>query len=95
MNTESNSGSEIELHAFLWIIVVMAHATFQAGELTAEIGDNGAAGDHRAGYNGVWNLRHSKSSRSLFVPAYAGLNTSSTGKRRMIPNISSSRAARR
>src|SRR5438128_109454 len=52
----------------------MAHATFQNGELTAVIGDNSAAGEHRAGYNGVWSLRHTTSTRSLFVPAVAGLN---------------------
>src|SRR3989442_4535242 len=52
----------------------MAHATFQAGDLAAQIGDNGAGGEHRAGYNGVWSLRHGTSSRNLFVPAYAGLN---------------------
>lgn len=52
----------------------MGNATFKAGELTAVIGDNEAGGEHQAGYNGVWSLRHSKSPRSLFVPAYAGLN---------------------
>jgi hypothetical protein len=52
----------------------MPHATFQVGDLTAVIGDNGAHGDHRAGYNGVWSLEHKSAARSLFVPAYAGLN---------------------
>lgn len=52
----------------------MGHASFNAGELTAVIGDNEAEGEHRAGYNGVWSLKHASSSRSLFVPAYAGLN---------------------
>jgi hypothetical protein len=56
------------------MIHLMAQATLQAGDLMAEVGDNGAAGEHRAGYNGVWNLRHKKSSRNLFVPSYAGLN---------------------
>jgi hypothetical protein len=50
------------------------HATLQAGDLTAVVGDNSAAGEHRAGYNGVWSLRHAVASRSLFVPAVAGLN---------------------
>lgn len=50
------------------------HATLQAGELTAVVGDNAAAGEHRAGYNGVWSLRHAGGKRSLFVPAVAGLN---------------------
>lgn len=48
--------------------------TLKAGDLTAVIGDNSAKGEHRAGYNGVWSLRHQKGTRSLFVPAVAGLN---------------------
>lgn len=52
----------------------MSHATFHAGELTAVIGDNAAHGNHRAGYNGVRELRHRRSTRSLFVPGIAGLN---------------------
>ncbi|MBR89861.1 MAG: hypothetical protein CMO66_01115 [Verrucomicrobiales bacterium] len=55
----------------------MAHATFKIGDLTALIGDNSAhepSGGHRAGYNGVWDFRHRQSSRSIFVPRYAGLN---------------------
>ncbi len=48
--------------------------TLRAGELTAVVGDNSAEGGHRAGYNGVWSLRHSAGSRSVFVPAVAGLN---------------------
>src|SRR5208337_536506 len=52
----------------------MAHDTFSAGDLTAVIGDNTAAGDHRAGYNGVWSLTHKSEATNLFVPAVAGLN---------------------
>jgi hypothetical protein len=52
----------------------MGHATFKAGDLTAVIGDNAAEGEHRAGYNGVWSLTHAVGTRSVFVPAYAGLN---------------------
>lgn len=52
----------------------MAHDTFQAGDLTAVIGDNAADGVHQARYNGIWSLKHARSTRSLFVPAYAGLN---------------------
>jgi hypothetical protein len=52
----------------------MAHDTFRAGDLTAVIGDNAAAGDHRAGYNGVWSLTHRTEPVNLFVPAVAGLN---------------------
>lgn len=48
--------------------------TLTAGDLTAVIGDNRAADDHRAGYNGVWSLRHRLADRSLFVPGIAGLN---------------------
>jgi hypothetical protein len=42
--------------------------------LTTIVGDNSADGEHRAGYNGVWDLRHAAGSRSVFVPAVAGLN---------------------
>jgi hypothetical protein len=52
----------------------MAHDTFKIGDLEAVVGDNEAYGDHRAGYNGVQRLLHRTSSRTLFVPAYAGLN---------------------
>ena len=52
----------------------MAHDTFRAGDLTAVIGDNAAAGMHRAGYNGVWSLVHKNEAANLFVPVVAGLN---------------------
>ena len=52
----------------------MAHDTFRAGDLTAVIGDNTAAGGHRAGYNGVWSLTHRTEPANLFMPAVAGLN---------------------
>src|SRR5919201_4746769 len=52
----------------------MAHDTFRAGDLTAVIGDNAAAGEHRAGYNGLWSLTHRSEPADLFVPAVAGLN---------------------
>jgi hypothetical protein len=51
-----------------------SHTLLRAGDLTAVIGDNSAQGQHRAGYNGLWSLQHEKGSRSLFVPAVAGLN---------------------
>ena len=57
----------------------MAHDTFQAGDLTAVIGDNAAAGAHRAGYNGVWSLTHRTEPTNLFVPAVAGLNLGEVG----------------
>src|SRR5262245_31107566 len=52
----------------------MGNATFKVGDLTAIIGDNAAEGAHRAGYNGVWSLKHATCPRDLFVPAVAGLN---------------------
>jgi hypothetical protein len=52
----------------------MAHDTFRAGDLTAIIGDNAAAGAHRAGYNGLWSLTHRSEPANLFVPSVAGLN---------------------
>jgi hypothetical protein len=51
-----------------------SHTTLTAGDLAAVIGDNSAEGDHRAGYNGAWSLRHATSSRNVFVPTVAGLN---------------------
>jgi hypothetical protein len=50
----------------------MAHATFQAGDLTAVIGDNEAYPGHRAGYNGVHRLTHRTNPHSPFT--VAGLN---------------------
>lgn len=54
----------------------MAHGTFQVGDLTAVIGDNAAdqASGHRAGYNGLWSLKHAAGERDFFVPGIAGLN---------------------
>ena len=52
----------------------MAHETFRVGDLEAVVGDNEAYGEHRAGYNGIHRLIHRTSSRTLFVPSFAGLN---------------------
>src|SRR5437867_3348926 len=51
----------------------MASLEFKIGDLIAVVGDNGAEGNHRAGYNGLWSLRH-RNSRTVFVPTVAGLN---------------------
>jgi hypothetical protein len=52
----------------------MASGEFHVGELRVVVGDNGADGEHRAGYNGVWSLKSRHESRNLFVPAVSGLN---------------------
>ena len=52
----------------------MGHDLFRYGELEAVIGDNDGAGSQRAGYNGIWSLKHETADRSLFVPGIAGLN---------------------
>jgi hypothetical protein len=52
----------------------MAHDTFAVGDLTAIVGDNAAHGEHRAGYNGLWSLMHTKEPTNLFVPTVAGFN---------------------
>jgi hypothetical protein len=52
----------------------MASETFRVGDLTAVVGDNGSAGTHRAGYNGLWSLTHRTEATNVFVPAVAGLN---------------------
>lgn len=51
-----------------------SHVQLAAGALTAVVGDNSAHDRHRAGYNGLWGLRHEAGTRSIFVPALAGLN---------------------
>jgi hypothetical protein len=60
------------------ILSVLAHAqdsdTFRASRLTAVIGNNAAAGEHRAGYNGIFRLTGPGSDESAYVPAVAGLN---------------------
>ena len=50
----------------------MGHDTFQAGDLTAVIGDNEPYDGRRAGYNGVHRLLHRTQPKSLFT--IAGLN---------------------
>jgi hypothetical protein len=54
----------------------MGHDSFAVGDLTAIIGDNAPdeKRGQRAGYNGLWSLRHRESDRSFFVPGIAGLN---------------------
>ena len=52
----------------------MSFETLSVGDLTAVIGDNGEHDSHRAGYNGVWSLKHKALDQNIFVPAYAGLN---------------------
>jgi hypothetical protein len=54
--------------------IIMAHDTFQVGDLTAVIGDNEAHDQHAAGYNGVHQLIHRSEPATLFVPTVAGLN---------------------
>ncbi len=50
------------------------HETLRAGDITAVVGDNTAAGGHRAGYNGLWSLTHRAEPANLFVRTVAGLN---------------------
>ena len=55
----------------------MGHAIFKVCDITALIGDNAGhepSKGHRAGYNGIWDFQHKTSTRSIFVPTYAGLN---------------------
>ncbi len=45
------------------------------GDLTATFIDNSALGEfHRAGYNGIAELKHTAQDSTLFVPFYAGFN---------------------
>ncbi len=51
------------------------HVEVSSTKLRAVIADNSEYGPaHRAGYSGIAELYHGGSPRSLFVPAYAGLN---------------------
>ena len=50
------------------------HVTITAGDIEAVFVDNGAFGEHRAGYNGIASLTHNAEPRTLFVPDYAGFN---------------------
>ncbi len=51
------------------------HVTISAGDLTVTFADNSAFGEHhRAGYNGIAELRHKEQSENVFVPLYAGFN---------------------
>jgi hypothetical protein len=53
----------------------LGHVEIRAGDLRLVLADNAAYGEaHRAGYNGISELNHGGSGRSLFVPSYAGLN---------------------
>lgn len=48
---------------------------FTKGDLTTTLVDNSAFGDrHKAGYNGIAELRHTALDSNLFVPDYAGFN---------------------
>lgn len=47
---------------------------FRTSELACSIGNNAATNGHRAGYNGIFSLTSVHQSKSLFVPAYAGIN---------------------
>lgn len=48
--------------------------TFQVSRLMCVIGGNGAAGEHRAGYNGVFRMVSPQEKDSVFVPGISGLN---------------------
>ena len=51
------------------------HITISAGDLAVTFADNSAYGEHhRAGYNGIAELRHKSQSETIFVPLYAGFN---------------------
>ena len=46
----------------------------QTKELSLVIGDNAANGNHKAGYNGIWDLRSVHDEEPFFVPPYCGMN---------------------
>jgi hypothetical protein len=50
------------------------HDTFRISRLVCTIGNNAAAGEHRAGYNGIFRMVAPGAEESVYVPAFAGLN---------------------
>lgn len=48
--------------------------TIRNGDLNVTFIDNMKWGQHRAGYNGIAEMRHSKLDSNIFVPFYAGFN---------------------
>jgi hypothetical protein len=48
--------------------------TFRVSQLQCVIGNNAAAGEHRAGYNGIFRMTAPGAPESVFSPAVAGLN---------------------
>jgi hypothetical protein len=54
--------------------VVLERGGVRAAIVNNEAVDDAVLPGHRAGYSGVASLTHSKQSRNLFVPFYAGLN---------------------
>ena len=82
----------------------VAQARIESPGLRAVVADNAAYGkDHRKGYSGLSELYHGSSKRTLFVPAYAGLNyehifsgdSTSYGWNIFEPRIAPPRALRR
>ena len=53
----------------------LSQVRLESAGLQAVVADNAAYGkSHRKGYSGIAELYHGSSKRTLFVPAYAGLN---------------------
>ncbi len=56
-------------------VIEAGHITLERGPLKIVVADNRAYGDtHRAGYNGVSELRHRDRDANMYVSKYAGLN---------------------
>lgn len=58
----------------VFVSIAEDYATFESEELKCIIGNNAGMEEHRAGYNGVFALTSIHQDKSIFVPAYAGLN---------------------
>ena len=81
MNRQANTGLSVCAVFLTWLVhqAVPAEdgsqARIESDSLRAVVADNAAYGkDHRRGYSGISELYHGSSRRTLFVPAYAGLN---------------------
>ena len=57
-----------------WPYVVLKRGDIEAIVVDNRAVDNAALPGHHAGYSGLASLKHTRQTRNLFVPAYAGLN---------------------
>ncbi|MCC6235727.1 MAG: hypothetical protein IT580_24025, partial [Verrucomicrobiales bacterium] len=72
-------GTSLSDKAVRYTVPAVGYVVLRHGAVEAVVVDNRAVNDailpgHAAGYHGLGALRHTSQARSLFVPAYSGLN---------------------